>query len=188
MTEILVLVDVQESFRHRQYWDESRASPFLCNINALIADCRERAVPIIRVYHCETAADSPFNEDNGYVRPLHGLMDFEAALVVKKQKHSAAVGTQLLAWLRDHGITNVMIAGIRTEQCCETTTRHLSDEGFAMTFVTDATLTFDMTSPDGVPVSAADIHSRTETVLNRRFATIVHVRDVIRDAGGLSPA
>lgn len=179
MTEILILIDVQESFRHRDYWDESRSAPFLSAVNTLIADCRERHIPILRVYHCENAADSPFNETNGFVRPLGGLMDFDPVLVVKKQKHSALVGTGLLAWLRDAGYTNIMIAGIRTEQCCETTTRHLSDEGFNMTFVTDATLTFDMTAPDGEPISADDIHRRTETVLNRRFATIAHVRDVI---------
>jgi len=181
MNQILVLIDVQESFRHRHYWDESRAASFLAQTNALIAHCDAQGVPIVRVYHCETAADSPFNEASGYVRPLQGLMDFEAALVVKKQKHSALVGTQLLDWLRDRGITNVMVAGIRTEQCCETTTRHLSDEGFYVTFVTDATLTFDMISPDGLPMSADDIHRRTETVLNQRFASIAYVRDLIGD-------
>lgn len=179
MNQILILVDVQESFRHRDYWDEQRAVSFLAQTNALIAHCNGQSVPIVRVYHCETAADSPFNEASGYVRPLQGLMDFEAALVVKKQKHSALVGTPLLAWLRERDITNVMIAGIRTEQCCETTTRHLSDEGFSVTFVTDATLTFDMTSPDGLPVSADDIHRRTETVLSKRFARIAHVPDLV---------
>ncbi|HLU02474.1 MAG TPA: isochorismatase family protein [Advenella sp.] len=181
MNQILVLVDVQESFRHRDYWDERRAASFLAQANALVAHCDAHGVPIVRVYHCETAVDSPFNEASGYVRPLQGLMDFEAALVVKKQKHSALVGTKLLCWLRDRDITNVMIAGIRTEQCCETTTRHLSDEGFSVTFVTDATLTFDMTSPDGLPVSADDIHRRTETVLNKRFASIAHVRNLVAD-------
>lgn len=181
MNQILALIDVQESFRHRPYWNESRAALFLAQANALIAHCDAQDVPIVRVYHCETAADSPFNEASGHVRPLQGLMDFEAALVVKKQKHSALVGTPLLCWLRDRGITNVMIAGIRTEQCCETTTRHLSDEGFSVTFVTDATLTFDMTSPDGVPMSADEIHRRTETVLHQRFASIAHVRDLVED-------
>lgn len=184
MNQILMLVDVQESFRHRHYWDEGRAALFLAQTNALVAHCDAQGVPIVRVYHCETAADSPFNEASGYVRPLQGLMDFEATLVVKKQKHSALVGTQLLGWLRDRGITNVMIAGIRTEQCCETTTRHLSDEGFSVMFVTDATLTFDMLSPDGLPMSADDIHRRTETVLNKRFASIAHVCDLIENASG----
>jgi len=182
MNQILLLVDVQESFRHRDYWDERRAASFLEQTNALIAHCNAQGVPIVRVYHCETAADSPFNEASGYVRPLQGLIDFEAALVVKKRKHSALVGTQLSGWLRDQAVKHVMIAGIRTEQCCETTTRHLSDEGFSVIFVTDATLTFDMTSPDGVPVSAEDIHRRTETVLNKRFASIAHVRALIGDA------
>ena len=39
----------------------------------------------------------------------------------------------------------------------------------------DATLTFDMTQPDGSPLSAADIKARTATVLDGRFATICSV-------------
>ncbi len=179
MTKILLLIDVQESFRHRDYWNASRALPFLRNINALIADCQEKGIPIVRVFHCETRRQSPFNEDNGFVRPLQGLADFAEQLLIRKWRHSAAVGTPLLAWLREHGVREVIVAGIRTEQCCETTTRHLSDEGFDMTFATDATLTFDMLSPDGAPVAADDIHARTETVLNQRFARISRVASLI---------
>ncbi len=182
MTEILILIDVQESFRQRDFWDEARSTPFLSAVNALIADCRKRQIPIVRVYHCANATDNPFNEASGYVRPLEGLVDFDPVLVVKKHKHSALVGTGLLAWLRDVGYTDIMIAGIRTEQCCETTTRHLSDEGFNMTFVTDATLTFDMTAPDGERIGADDIHRRTETVLHGRFARIAHVHDVMSNS------
>ncbi len=182
MTEILILIDVQESFRHRDYWDEARSRPFVTAVNALISDCVERNVPIVRVYHLVDAADNAFNEASGYVRPLEGLLDYEPALVVKKRRHSALVGTNLLQWLRDSGYTDVMIAGIRTEQCCETTTRHLSDEGFKMTFVTDATLTFDMTRPDGEPLPADVVHRHTEAVLNQRFATIARVQDIISTA------
>ena len=85
----------------------------------------------------------------GLVRPLDGLQPHDAAITVEKHRHSALVGTGLAVWLHQHGIRRLIVAGIRTEQCCETTTRHASDEGWEVDYVTEATLTFDMTTPAG---------------------------------------
>ena len=73
----------------------------------------------------------------------------------------------------------LIVSGIRTEQCCETTTRHASDLGFSVDYVTDATLTFPMTHASGVVLSAADIKLRTELVLSGRFARIATVEEAL---------
>jgi nicotinamidase-related amidase len=109
---------------------------------------------------------------------------FQAAAVFHKQVHSAmfattADGTTLESWLRARGIDTLLITGIRTEQCCETTTRHASDLGFAVRYVTDATLTFPMRARSGREVSAAQIRERTEMVLEGRFARIVSAADAL---------
>lgn len=101
---------------------------------------------------------------------------FEAAATFEKQRHSALVGTGLQVWLRQQGIKRLIISGIRTEQCCETTARHASDEGFEVDYVTAATLTFDMPLADGSVLTAAQIRQRTAAVLDRRFATVTHVQ------------
>ena len=75
---------------------------------------------------------------------MQGLADFEATQTFTKSKHSALVGTGLEAWLRKQGIEKIVVSGIRTEQCCETTTRHASDLGWQVDYVMDATLTFNM--------------------------------------------
>ena len=58
-------------------------------------------------------------------------------------------GVMLEDWLRRMGIEELLVTGIRTEQCCETTTRHASDLGFKVRYVTDATLTFPMRARSG---------------------------------------
>ena len=98
--------------------------------------------------------------------------------VFTKEVHSAmfgrtADGTTLEQWLRGRGIGELLITGIRTEQCCETTARHASDLGYSVRYVTDATLTFPMRTRAGREVSAAEIRERTELVLDGRFAQIV---------------
>ena len=77
----------------------------------------------------------------------------------------------------------MIVAGIRTEQCCETATRHASDEGWKVDYVTEATLTFDMQTPAGAMPSAAAIRERTETVLTGRFATLCTAAQALEHAG-----
>jgi hypothetical protein len=54
--------------------------------------------------------------------------------------------------------------------------------------VTDATLTFDMTQPDGRPLPASDIKARTATVLEGRFAKLCSVAQALERAGALATA
>jgi nicotinamidase-related amidase len=89
------------------------------------------------------------------------------------------VGTGLDVWLTQRGIQRLIVSGIRTEQCCETTTRHASDLGWTVDYVIDATLTFEMQQPDGETLSAHDIKMRTATVLQDRFARICSVEQTL---------
>ena len=185
-TTALLLIDVQTSFTARPYWDAQALPGFLARSNALIQGCVSAGLPIVRVLHSDgpDEASNPFALSSGLVRPLDGLADFQPALTVIKHRHSALVGTPLAQWLIEHGIRRLIVAGIRTEQCCETTTRHASDEGWAVDYVTEATLTFDMTSPGGERISAEALYIRTETVLADRFATICTVAQALDRARG----
>ena len=177
MSTALLLIDVQQSFKHRPYWSENDLPGFLAATDELTRGCVARRIPIVRVFHTEgpSTADNAFASASGLIRVLDGLAPFDAALTIEKHRHSALVGTGLSIWLHQHGVTRLIVAGIRTEQCCETTTRHASDEGWQVDFVGDATLTFDMTTPAGATLSAADIRERTETVLSGRFAALCTV-------------
>jgi nicotinamidase-related amidase len=180
MNTALLLIDVQESFRHRPYWQDDHLAPFLAHSNALIDGCTARGVPIVRIFHVE--GDAAFSLASGHVRPLDGLASFEPAAEFHKHRHSALVGTGLTVWLHQHHIHRLIVAGIRTEQCCETTTRHASDEGFEVDFVPDATLTFDMKHLDGSLLKSTDIVARTTAVLTDRFATICSVEQALARA------
>ena len=179
----LIVIDVQESFRHRPYFTDTALPAYLRAQNALIAGCTQRGIPVVRVLHSDgpEQVDNPFAQVSGQVRPLDGLMAFDAASFTKS-RHSALVGTGLDVWLTANGIGRLIVSGIRTEQCCETTTRHASDLGWAVDFVPDATLTWDMVQPDGAPLCAADIKARTATVLAGRFATLCTVDEALERA------
>lgn len=176
----LLLIDVQESFRHRPYWSERELPAFLARTNALIEGCVARGVPIVRILHVD--GDASFSLASGHVRPLDGLVPFTPAAQFHKHRHSALVGTGLPVWLTQQHIHRLIVCGIRTEQCCETTARHASDEGYEVDFVPEATLTFDLKHADGSPLRSPDIVARTAAVLAGRFATVCSVEQALERA------
>jgi len=181
MKSCLVLIDIQESFRQRSYFTERDVPAYLAAQNALIEGCQRAGVPIVRIFHVDApaVASNPFALESGHVRPFEGLTEVQAAATFYKSRHSALVGTGLDVWLTQNGVGRLIVSGIRTEQCCETTTRHASDLGYEVDYVLDATLTFDMTQADGSPLTAGDIKARTATVLRDRFARICSVGQAI---------
>jgi nicotinamidase-related amidase len=175
----LLVVDVQESFRHRPYWRDSDVPFFLERLQSLIGGAQSRKIPVLQIFHVEESG--PFSLESGYVVPLQGL-SFTADAVFHKRSHSALIGSGLEVWLTRHDIRRVIVSGIRTEQCCETTTRHASDLGYRVDYVTEATLTFPMSDRHGRNWNPEEIKARTELVLDERFARITTVEEALAGA------
>lgn len=173
---VLLVVDAQESFRHRPYFRENGAVAYIERQQALIDGAKAAGVPIVQIFH--VADSGPFAKSSGLVTALAPLR-IEPEAAFEKRRHSALVGSGLDVWLIANGVRRLIVSGIRTEQCCETTTRHASDLGFAVDFVGEATLTFPMTDAAGREWSAAEIRARTELVLAERFARIATVEEAL---------
>jgi len=172
----LIVIDVQESFRQRPYWSDADAPAFLAKQQALIDGAKARGIPVVQIFHVED--EGAFSLASGFVKTMQGL-SIQPDVTFHKRSHSALVGSGLDVWLTQHGIRRLIVSGIRTEQCCETTTRHASDIGYAVDYVGEATLTFAMTGRDGSKWTPAEIRARTELVLDERFARIASVEQAL---------
>ncbi|APW43999.1 cysteine hydrolase family protein [Rhodoferax saidenbachensis] len=172
-TTALVIIDVQESFRQMPFWSETDVPAFQDALLRLEAGCRAQGVPVVHIFHVGQAG--AFRQESGFVKPLPWLTG-APDVRFDKHTHNAFTDTGLDLWLRRKGVNKLLITGIRTEQCCETTTRVGSDLGYAVDFVTEATLTFPMThAGSGRTYSTQEIKAHTELVLQDRFARLVDV-------------
>ncbi len=124
---------------------------------------------------CPTVAR--FLLDSGFVAPMP-FLQHQPAVIFYKHVHNAFTDTGLDHWLRTRDINHLIICGLRTEQCCETTARVASDLGYRVTFVSEATLTFPMTHK-GITLDCNALRHRTETVLEGRFAAIKTVHEIL---------
>ena len=175
----LIVIDAQDSFRQRPYWSDADAPAFFDRLQALIDGAKAHRIPIVQIFHVEDAG--AFSLASGHVRTMAPLA-LEPDVMFHKRRHSALVGSGLPIWLTEHGIRRLIVSGIRTEQCCETTTRHASDLGYDVDFVGEATLTFAMAGHDGRAWGPAEIRARTELVLADRFARIATVEQALDGA------
>ena len=73
----------------------------------------------------------------------------------------------------------MVICGVQTNFCCETTARMAGNLGYDTYFVLDATHTFDLTGIDGVVIPAEELARTTAANLHGEFATVVRTDDVV---------
>jgi nicotinamidase-related amidase len=173
MTRALLVIDVQESFRQRPSWEEVSNPDIVDDVGGLVKQARETGTQVIWMLHSEPDDDDVFNPANGHVRLMDGLVAEPDEPVLTKTSANCFTTTNLGQILTTNAITELVITGIQTEQCCETTARLAGDLGYAVTFVTDATATFPIVRPDTGDVLGTDeVIARTEFALAGRFATI----------------
>ncbi|KJL22091.1 Streptothricin hydrolase [Microbacterium oxydans] len=176
----LLVIDAQESFRQRADDWASTANPaVLENIALLVAHARQVGDEVVWITHAEPGSGGVFDPANGFVRVIDVLAPLESEQAVTKTTVNAFGSTDLEERLRRGGIRRLVVCGIRTEQCCETTTRVAADLGFEIEFVTDATTTSSIPAAGALAaVSGEDIMRRTESILAARgFATIRSARE-----------
>lgn len=176
-TSVLLVIDAQQSFHHHGYQQSDEMPAFENSIRQLIEGCHARGIPIVDVFHVED--EGPFSLASGLVERLP-FLNHKAVKTVQKRVHNSLTESGLAAWLGEQKIEHVIICGLRTEQCCETTARVASDLGYRVTFVTEATLTFPI-SHNRITLSVADLRHRTESVLINRFAAIRSVDECLQE-------
>ncbi|QNA93908.1 MULTISPECIES: isochorismatase family protein [unclassified Microbacterium] len=175
----LLVIDAQESFRRRaDDWAETANPAVLDNIALLVAHARGVGDPVVWITHSEPGSGGVFDPAQGFVRVISELGPHESEAAITKTTINAFASTDLHERLQRAGVRRVVICGIRTEQCCETTARVAADLGYEVEFVTDATTTSAIPADGALEaVSGGDIMRRTESILSARgFATIVRTR------------
>ncbi|HEV3426843.1 MAG TPA: cysteine hydrolase family protein [Paraburkholderia sp.] len=144
----------------------------LANINTLIARAREAHAPIFAVRHTGPAG-SPIAPDSELTKLVSGL-DVDAArdTVFVKTRPNCFVGTDLAQRLADAGVNELVIVGMKTEYCVDTTCRAVLDLGMRAVLIEDAHTTVD--SPDLDARAIIAHHNRT---LNGPFVTLARSED-----------
>lgn len=168
----LVVIDVQ-----RVMFETPGEVPFdgervLAAIRGLIDRAREQGAPVVYVQH-DAGADSPFPR-GGDLWQIHPLIaPEEGDPVVEKAKPDAFAGTRLADVLAELGATRLVLCGLQSDCCVDTTCRRASSEGYEVVLASDAHTTFDCPMLTGGQL--VDYHNWS---LGKRFATLAPWQEV----------
>jgi len=180
VTTALLVIDVQDSFRDQPSWADISNPGIAADAARLVEHARGAGDAVIWVLHAEPGSGGAFDPASGLVRLQEGLEPLPDEPVVVKSSHNAFTTTDLERRLVQAGVRRLRLAGIRTEQCVETTARVGSDLGYDVEVVLDATATHPLALHDGSgTLPAADVIARTAAALSGRFATITTIEAVL---------
>jgi nicotinamidase-related amidase len=174
----LVVVDAQQGFEDTVFWGPANNPACDAHISSLAEAWAAAGRPLVHVRHDSSSRDSPLHPSS----PGNALKPYltdPPDLLVTKSVNSAFHGSpDLDAWLRERDLDGIVVCGITTNHCCETTARVGGNLGYRVLFVLDATHTFDRRGPDGVTIGAETLAQVTAANLHGEFATVVSTAEV----------
>jgi nicotinamidase-related amidase len=176
----LILIDAQMAFVEWERTGQRRNNPDAVeNMARLLNAFRRGGLAIFHIRHASTEKDSALRPERSGHQPIPQAREAAGEPVIVKHVNSAFIGTDLEQRLRGAGHQVLVIAGITTNHCVETTTRMAGNLGFEAQLVGDACYTFDRVGFNGRVESAEAIHDMTLSNLNGEFASIVTAGAVI---------
>ncbi|SAD61175.1 isochorismatase hydrolase [Enterobacter cloacae] len=167
----LLVIDMQQGLFNDPV-SPCSADAVLANIRLLIAKARHAQVPVFFARH--TGPDnSPFSEKSPLTILLPELeVKREVDVVFTKRYPSCFRDTVLQRELNQRGIKQLVIAGMKTEFCVDTTCRIAPELGFRTVLISDAHTTID-----NEYLSANDIITHHNSTLAGPFVTLSTASD-----------
>jgi len=169
----LLVIDMQHKF-------SEIAEPILSNVISLIQVCGETGIRILFTRHGNPAPE----KKGGMLRNwwgdiiecgsadwglLDALKPNQFGEIIDKSRYDAFFGTDLDEQLRHSNVTDIVICGVMTNCCCETTAREAFVRDYRVFFVADATATIN-----------DELHVASLKNLAYGFAYIVNTKDICR--------
>jgi len=178
MTQALLVIDVQESFRGTERWNTISDPEVVSRVATLVERFRAAGSPVYWILHSDPGSGNDFDPQGGLVRVVDDLTPADGEPVLVKTTINSFTSTDLEQRLRGAGVDKLVLCGIRTEQCVETTARIATDLGFDTTVVIDATAT----NPAGALTAQQVIERTAEVLAAREFAAVVTLDALVVDA------
>jgi len=179
----LLILDMQKYFLESTSHAYVPSAPAIIpKIKALMSSFLNNRLPVILTRHVNTEEDAGFMkrwwreiiiEENPRSEIIPELV-MPDSLVLKKSQYDAFYNTPLESILKEEGVEQVVVTGVMTHLCCETTARAAAVRGFEVFFPVDATATYK-----------ESFHRATLLNLSHGFAHAIMSDDIINSLRGM---
>lgn len=173
MKEALLIIDVQEGFFADAENPVFKEAPLIENINKLIGKFRKNNNPIIFIRHTEE--DGEELEKNSKKWQIYSKIDTKKLdFFIDKTTPDSFLDTDLFHTLKENEVSTIVIAGLQTDYCIDTTCRSAFGKKINIILASDAHSTYDNSFMKANKIIA--YHNR---IIGRWFATLKSTREII---------
>lgn len=145
----------------------------LQNIEKVLMMFRQRNLPVIHVQHINNREEATFFMPNTDGVMIHkNLTPLESEFLVIKHTPNSFFETNLLDILKNNNINDLVICGMMSHMCIDTTTRACKDFDIKVTLLHDACATKNL-SFNGKIIPAETVHNTFMASLNGTFANVI---------------
>ena len=178
MNTALLVIDIQNDYFPGGAMELAGSVEAGQRARKLIDAFRRKALPVIHVRHISTYPGATFFLPGTKGVEIHpDVSPREGETIITKHFPNSFRDTPLLAHLRDNKVTRLVVAGMMTHMCIDTTVRAAADFGFACSLAQDACATKSL-SFGGVTVPAESVQTAFLAALNGLFAKVQSVDEV----------
>lgn len=133
----LLLVDVQENLIEHAF----QGNVVVERIEKVLTRARDLQIPVLYIQHCENEGEFKIGTPTWQIH--HAVPPKEHEPVIRKFACDAFLDTTLRDELESREIHHLVIVGLQTEYCIDTTCRRAISFGYDVTLVSDCHSTFD---------------------------------------------
>lgn len=179
MKEALLLIDIQNDYFEGGKAELHKPLEAMENAEKVLKTFRQSGAPVIHVQHVSINEGATFFlPDTQGVKIHEHLTPQDNETVVVKHAPSSFYNTNLLEVIRDNAITDLVVCGMMSHMCIDTTVRACKDYGFKVTLLDDACATKDLKYRDTV-IPAETVHRTFMAALNGMFASVMSTQEYL---------
>ena len=147
----LLVLDMQKYFLQADSHAYIPSAPAIVpGINSLVQSYAGQGLPVVFTRHVNTTQDAGMMgnwwfdliTESSSLSQISAELDLSSGILIRKSQYDAFYQSDLAELLRARAVTQVVICGVMTHLCCETTARSAFVRGFEVFFTIDGTATY----------------------------------------------
>lgn len=178
MKKALLIIDVQNDYFPNGKCELHQPELALENIKALLAFFRKNNLPVYYVQHIAAKTASFFIPDTEGVNIHSSIMPLDSEKVITKHFPNSFFETSLQAELENDSITDLVVCGMMTHMCVDTTVRAARDFGYNTTLISDACATKNLMQ-NGEELPAEVVQNVYMASLHPNFANVMTCKNFL---------
>jgi nicotinamidase-related amidase len=173
MTRALIIIDIQNDYFPGGKAELVNTDKACGNAKLLLEHFRKNNLPVVHIQHISTRPGATYFIPDTIGADIHSdLKPKETEPVIIKHYPNSFRETGLMDYLKSKEVTDLVICGMQTHMCVDSTTRAAKDFGFNCVVIGDACATKDL-EVNQVKVKAADVQTSFLSALNYFYSTVI---------------